>query len=84
MNAYNIIGKKGSDKIIEIYSAFEITDKEMLKRFEGRLGNESEVRFYIDQSLKGGFFVKDIANNKIFDGSVKGMLEKLKLRIIKI
>ncbi len=77
------IGKIGSEKIIEVKTAREITDENILKRIEKRLGQETEVRLIVDESLRGGIYIKDLYQNKQFDGTVKKQLNLLREEIIK-
>ncbi|GAB4284127.1 MAG: hypothetical protein Kow0081_1130 [Candidatus Dojkabacteria bacterium] len=83
MKEYKVIGKKGAPKVVEVYFARKIEDQAILSRIEKRLGNESEVRLFIDKDLIGGFKIIDKFSNKVFDASVKSQLEKLKQSITK-
>lgn len=76
------LGKIGSDKIIEVKLAHEISDENLLKRIEKRLGQEYEVRLIIDPKIKGGIIIKDIPQNKLFDGSVAEQLRQLRQQIV--
>ncbi len=77
------IGKIGSEKIVEVRTAHELEDKNILKRIEKRLGQESEVRLIVDEEMKGGIYIKDLYQNKQLDGSVGRQLELLREEIIK-
>lgn len=78
-----IIGKQGSEKIIDVYTAHEIIDPTIIARLEKRLGQQSEVRLIIDRKIKGGLKIKDHAQNKLFDGSVQTQLNQLREKIVK-
>lgn len=54
--------------------------KEIEKALENRLGSQVELINLIDERLIGG--VKVVIEDKIFDGSIKNKLEKLKSSLI--
>jgi F0F1-type ATP synthase delta subunit len=83
MTYIQTIGKKGSKKKIDVITAHRIPDPSFLEKIEKRLGNESEVRLYTDEKIRGGIHIKDHAQNKQFDGSIASQLEKLHKTISK-
>ncbi len=62
-------------KMIEIVSARELTPS-AIKEISKHFGEKVEATVTIDPKLLGGVLVK--TENEIFDGSIKGQLEKLK------
>ncbi len=65
-------------KMIEIVSARELSSG-VVKEISKHFGEKVEATVKIDSTLLGGVIVK--TENEIFDGSIKGQLEKLKQQL---
>jgi len=62
----------------KVYSAAEFSDseqKKLQKSIEKMIGKKLELSYELDADLLGGFLIE--TENKIFDYSVKGQLERL-------
>ena len=68
-----------------VYSAFSLT-KDQIKQLETKISalenNEVTLKPLIDQNLIGG--VKVVINGRIYDGSIKNKLEKMRLELLKL
>ncbi len=79
MKEYETYAKQAEGiQMIEIMSARELSESS-IKQISKHFGEKVEASVTIDPTLLGGIMVK--TENEIFDGSIKGQLEKLKTQL---
>lgn len=79
MREYETYAKEAEGiKMIKIVSARELSAS-AVKEISTHFGEKVEATVTIDPKLLGGVMVK--TENEIFDGSIKGQLEKLKQKL---
>lgn len=79
MNEYEKYAKEAEGiQMIEIVSARELSVS-AVKEISKHFGEKVEATVKIDPTVLGGIIVK--TENEIFDGSVRGQLEKLKQQL---
>lgn len=77
----SLVEEKRKIKFVRIRTAFPLEPQE-IEKIAGVCGAKVKYSVTVDPDLLGGFII-DYADGRVFDGSVRGQLERLKREMVK-